>query len=160
MKILIINGVNLNMLGKRQTEVYGTESLLDLENKLNGLNYDVDLEFFQSNSEEEIINKIHTHKDEKYDFGIFNFGAHTHTNISIRDAILSVNFPFYEVHISNVFAREEFRHTSFFSDIAKGCIVGFGFDGYEFALTKIMRGKNGSQKNKKINRNASRIRFK
>ena len=70
--------------------------------------------------------------------------AQTHTNISIRDAILSVNFPFYEVHISNVFAREEFRHTSFFSDIAKGCIVGFGFDGYEFALTKIMRGGNGS----------------
>ena len=65
MKILIINGVNLNMLGKRETEVYGTESLLDLENKLNGLNYDVDLEFFQSNSEEEIINKIHTHKEHK-----------------------------------------------------------------------------------------------
>ena len=90
MKILIINGVNLNMLGKRETDVYGTESLSDLESKLNALNYDADLEFFQSNSEEEIIDKIHTQKEEKYDFGIFNFGAHTHTNISIRDAILSV----------------------------------------------------------------------
>ena len=144
MKILVINGVNLNMLGKRETELYGSESLSDLQAKLEGLNYDVELEFFQSNSEEDIINKIHSHKDEKYHCGIFNFGAHTHTNISIRDAILSVNFPFYEVHISNVFAREEFRHTSFFSDIAKGCIVGFGFDGYEFALTKIIRGENGS----------------
>ena len=83
MKILIINGVNLNMLGKRETEVYGTESLLDLENKLNGLNYDVDLEFFQSNSEEEIINKIHTHKDEKYDFGIFNYPIMTRNRIWI-----------------------------------------------------------------------------
>ena len=86
MKILIINGVNLNMLGKRETDVYGTESLSDLESKLNALNYDADLEFFQSNSEEEIINKIHTQKEEKYDFGIFNFGAHTHTNISIISA--------------------------------------------------------------------------
>ena len=143
MKILIINGVNLNMLGKRETEVYGTESLLDLENKLNGLNYDVDLEFFQSNSEEEIINKIHTHKDEKYDFGIFNFGAHTHTNISIRDAILSVNFLSMKF-ISLMFSQEKNLDILLFSDIAKGCIVGFGFDGYEFALTKIMRGKNGS----------------
>ena len=116
----------------------------DLQAKLEALNYDVELDFFQSNSEEEIINKIHSHKNEEYHYGIFNFGAHTHTNISIRDAILSVSLPFYEVHISNVFAREDFRHTSFFSDIAKGCIVGFGFDGYEFALTKIMRGNNGS----------------
>ena len=108
------------------------------------MNKDVDLEFFQSNSEEDIINKIHSHKEEKYDFGIFNFGAHTHTNIAIRDAILSVKLPFYEVHISNVYAREEFRHVSFFSDIAEGSIVGFGFDGYEFALLKILREKNGS----------------
>lgn len=144
MKILVINGVNLNMLGKRETELYGSESLSDLQAKLEALNYDVELDFFQSNSEEEIINKIHSHKKEEYHYGIFNFGAHTHTNISIRDAILSVSLPFYEVHISNVYAREDFRHTSFFSDIAEGCIVGFGFDGYEFALTKIMRGDNGS----------------
>ena len=144
MKILVINGVNLNMLGKRETELYGSESLSDLQAKLEALNYDVELDFFQSNSEEEIINKIHSHKNEEYHYGIFNFGAHTHTNISIRDAILSVSLPFYEVHISNVYAREDFRHTSFFSDIAEGCIVGFGFDGYEFALTKIMRGDNGS----------------
>jgi len=75
---------------------------------------------------------------------IFNFGAFTHTSIAIRDSILSVKLPFYEVHISNVYAREEFRHKSFFNDIAVGSIVGFGFDGYEFALDKIMRGKDGS----------------
>ena len=144
MKILIVNGVNLNMLGKRETDLYGNETLKDLENRLNSLESGADLHFFQSNSEEEIIEKIHSQKNEKYDYGIFNFGAHTHTNIAIRDAILSVKLPFYEVHISNIYAREEFRHHSFFSDIAKGCIVGFGFDGYEFALTKIMRGENGS----------------
>ena len=92
----------------------------------------------------EIIEKIHSNKSEKYNYGIFNFGAHTHTNIAIRDAILSVKLPFYEVHISNIYAREEFRHHSFFSDIAIGSIVGFGLDGYEFALTKIIRGKDGS----------------
>ena len=144
MKILIVNGVNLNMLGKREIDLYGNETLKDLENRLNSLKSGADLHFFQSNSEEEIIEKIHSHKNEKYDYGIFNFGAHTHTNIAIRDAILSVNLPFYEVHISNIYAREEFRHHSFFSDIAIGSIVGFGLDGYEFALNKIMRRKDGS----------------
>jgi len=144
MKILIVNGVNLNMLGKREIDLYGNETLKDLENRLNLLKSGADLHFFQSNSEEEIIEKIHSHKNEKYDYGIFNFGAHTHTNIAIRDAILSVKLPFYEVHISNIYAREEFRHHSFFSDIAIGSIVGFGLDGYEFALNKIMRRKDGS----------------
>ncbi len=144
MKILIVNGVNLNMLGKREIDLYGNETLKDLENRLNLLESGADLHFFQSNSEEEIIEKIHSHKNEKYDYGIFNFGAHTHTNIAIRDAILSVKLPFYEVHISNIYAREEFRHHSFFSDIAIGSIVGFGLDGYEFALNKIMRRKDGS----------------
>tara|TARA_A100001234_G_scaffold74898_1_gene66187 strand:- start:2180 stop:2614 length:435 start_codon:yes stop_codon:yes gene_type:complete len=144
MKILIVNGVNLNMLGKRETDLYGNETLKDLENRLNSLESGADLHFFQSNSEEEIIEKIHSQKNEKYDYGIFNFGAHTHTNIAIRDAILSVKLPFYEVHISNIYAREEFRHHSFFSDIATGSIVGFGLDGYEFALNKIMRGEDGS----------------
>ena len=144
MKILIVNGVNLNMLGKRETDLYGNETLKDLENRLNSLESGADLHFFQSNSEKEIIDKIHSHKNENYDYGIFNFGAHTHTNIAIRDAILSVKLPFYEVHISNIYAREEFRHHSFFSDIAKGSIVGFGMDGYEFALAKIIRGEDGS----------------
>ena len=144
MKILIVNGVNLNMLGKRETDLYGNETLKDLQNRLNSLESGADLHFFQSNSEEEIIEKIHSQKNEKYDYGIFNFGAHTHTNIAIRDAILSVKLPFYEVHISNIYAREEFRHHSFFSDIATGSIVGFGLDGYEYALNKKMRGKDGS----------------
>mgnify|MGYP001457420411 FL=1 len=144
MKILIVNGVNLNMLGKRETDLYGEETLKDLENRLFSLKTGAELHFFQSNSEEEIIEKIHSHKNEKYDYGIFNFGAHTHTNIAIRDAILSVKLPFYEVHISNIYAREEFRHHSFFSDIAIGSIVGFGLDGYEFALQKIIKEKNGS----------------
>ena len=132
------------MLGKRETDLYGEETLKDLENRLFSLGSGADLHFFQSNSEEEIIEKIHSHKNEKYDYGIFNFGAHTHTNIAIRDAILSVKLPFYEVHISNIYAREEFRHHSFFSDIAIGSIVGFGLDGYEFALQKIIKEKNGS----------------
>jgi 3-dehydroquinate dehydratase-2 len=132
------------MLGKRETDLYGEETLKDLENRLFSLKSGADLHFFQSNSEEEIIEKIHSHKNEKYDYGIFNFGAHTHTNIAIRDAILSVKLPFYEVHISNIYAREEFRHHSFFSDIAIGSIVGFGLDGYEFALQKIIKEKNGS----------------
>ena len=144
MKILIVNGVNLNMLGKRETDLYGEETLKDLENRLFSLKTGAELHFFQSNSEEEIIEKIHSHKNEKYDYGIFNFGAHTHTNIAIRDAILSVKLPFYEVHISNIYAREEFRHHSFFSDIAIGSIVGFGLDGYEFVLQKIIKEKNGS----------------
>ena len=144
MKILVVNGVNLNMLGKRETDLYGEETLKDLENRLFSLKTGAELDFFQSNSEEEIIEKIHSHKNEKYDYGIFNFGAHTHTNIAIRDAILSVKLPFYEVHISNIYAREEFRHHSFFSDIAIGSIVGFGLDGYEFALQKIIKEKNGS----------------
>tara|TARA_B100000035_G_C20906008_1_gene511669 strand:+ start:494 stop:892 length:399 start_codon:yes stop_codon:yes gene_type:complete len=132
------------MLGKRETDLYGEETLKDLENRLFSLKTGAELHFFQSNSEEEIIEKIHSHKNEKYDYGIFNFGAHTHTNIAIRDAILSVKLPFYEVHISNIYAREEFRHHSFFSDIAIGSIVGFGLDGYEFALQKIIKEKNGS----------------
>ena len=140
MKILVINGVNLNMLGKREPEMYGKLSLLDLENSIKSLDFKADIEFFQSNSEEDIIHKIQSQKELNYDFGVFNFGAHTHTNIAIRDAILSVNFRFYEVHISNVFAREEFRHVSFFSDIAEGSIVGFGFDGYEYAIRKILKG--------------------
>ena len=122
MKILVINGVNLNMLGQRETDMYGDLSLSDLENNIKS-----------------IIQKIHAQKQDKYDFGVFNFGAHTHTNIAIRDAILSVKFKFYEVHISNVFAREEFRHVSFFSDIAEGCIVGLGLDGYEYAIRKILK---------------------
>ncbi|RCL39155.1 MAG: 3-dehydroquinate dehydratase [SAR86 cluster bacterium] len=144
MKILVLNGVNLDMLGKREANIYGSESLDDLYKRIDSLGLDADIEYFQSNSEEEIIKKIHSHAQEEYSCGVFNFGAHTHTNVAIRDAILAVEFPFYEVHISNVYSREEFRHVSFFSDIAIGCIVGFGFDGYEFALQKILRSKNGS----------------
>ena len=91
MKVLVLNGVNLNMLGKRETELYGSETLSDLETRLTSLNKDVDLEFFQSNSEEDIINKIHSHKEEKYDFGIFNFGTEIElVNIesSIADSLI------------------------------------------------------------------------
>ena len=144
MKILIINGVNLNMLGSREVKLYGKQTLDDLKDRLLSLEYNVDFDFFQSNSEKDIVEKIHTHKLEPYDYGIFNFGAHTHTSIAIRDAILSVQIKFFEVHISNIYAREDFRHKSYFNDIAIGSIVGFGFDGYEFAVEKIMRGINGS----------------
>ena len=138
MKILIVNGVNLNMLGKRETDLYGNETLKDLENRLNSLESGADLHFFQSNSEEEIIEKIHSQKNEKYDYGIFNFGAHTHTNIAIRDAILSVKLPFYEVHISNIHKRESFRHNSYVSQKSTAVIAGFGVDGYKIALEKMI----------------------
>ena len=130
------------MLGKREPDLYGNETLKDLENRLNSLKSGAELHFFQSNSEEEIIEKIHSHKSEKYDYGIFNFGAHTHTNIAIRDAILSVKLPFYEVHISNIYAREEFRHHSFISKVAQGIIAGFGEESYLMAIDYLYKSIN------------------
>ena len=102
------------MLGSREVKLYGKQTLDDLKDRLLSREYNVDFDFYQSNSEKDIVEKIHTHKLEPYDYGIFNFGAHTHTSIAIRDAILSVQIKFFEVHISNVYAREDFRHKSYF----------------------------------------------
>jgi 3-dehydroquinate dehydratase II len=133
-KILIINGPNLNLLGVREPSVYGTASLKDLENLLNERfkNHAVELVFFQSNHEGQIIDTIHQATD--FTGIVINAGAYTHTSIAIRDALAGVKIPFVEVHISNVYAREDFRHHSFLSPLAKAVICGAGFDGYCFGV--------------------------
>ena len=138
MKILVINGPNLNLLGKRESSIYGNESLDDIISSLENIcaKKNASLLTFQSNAEHEIVEKIHSCQNKKVDWMIINPGAFTHTSIAIRDALIGVGVPFYEVHISNIFAREEFRHKSYFSDIAEGVVCGMGTKGYEFALEK------------------------
>lgn len=135
-KILILQGPNLNMLGAREKGIYGVKSLTDLHLDLAEYAKKVDLEtvFFQSNSEAELIDKIHSCTSEKVEFILMNPAAFTHTSIALRDALLSVNLPFLEIHISNIYTREEFRHKSFFSDIALGVIAGLGTYGYKLGL--------------------------
>ena len=138
MEILLINGPNLNLLGNRENSIYGNETLEDIEKKLSVVCKENDLSFtsFQSNAEHEIVEKIHMAKEDNVSKILINPGAFTHTSISIRDALIGVGIPFYEIHISNIFAREEFRHKSYFSDIAEGVVCGMGTKGYEFALEK------------------------
>ena len=140
MKILVIHGPNLNLLGLREPDVYGlttmeeiNQGLLDVANS-----NDIEIEAFQSNAEHEIVTKLQESIDQ-IDYIIINPGALTHTSIAIRDCLLGIGVPFYEVHISNIFAREEFRHKSFFSDIARGVICGLGTQGYELALSHIIK---------------------
>jgi 3-dehydroquinate dehydratase-2 len=134
-KVLVINGPNLNMLGKREPETYGSQSLKQIVNKLSIYANSMGLDFthVQSNAEHELIDTIHS-AFEKSDFIIINPGAFTHTSVALRDALLSVSIPFIEVHLSNVHAREAFRQHSYLSDIAQGVICGLGAQGYEFAL--------------------------
>jgi 3-dehydroquinate dehydratase-2 len=133
--VLLLNGPNLNLLGKREPEIYGAQSLDQLvdELKAQASAQSVQLTHTQSNSEAELIDVIHQAMG-KIDFIIFNPAAFTHTSVALRDALLGVNIPFIEVHISNVHAREDFRHKSFLSDIAQGVICGLGTDGYRYAL--------------------------
>ncbi len=145
MKVLIINGPNLNMLGKRETSVYGASSLPDIEKlikeKAKGLGIEVG--FFQSNHEGELIERIHKAAIEKVDGIIINPGGYTHTSVALRDALLAVNIPFVEVHISNVAKREDFRQISYFSDIAIGTVAGLGPIGYCLALEGLAEWKQG-----------------
>ena len=142
MLISIINGPNINLLGKREATHYGSFTLSDLENELNifcksnanAIKKKITLDFFQSNHEGNIIDYIHLLSEKKVNAIIINAAAFTHTSIAIRDALLGVNIPFIEVHISNIYKRENFRHTSYLSDIAKGCIIGLGKEGYLLAL--------------------------
>jgi 3-dehydroquinate dehydratase II len=135
-RIVLLNGPNLNLLGTREPEVYGRATLAEIEAGLTARAAAKGhvLDAFQSNAEHELINRIHAAKREGAAFIIINPGAFTHTSIALRDAFLSVALPFIEVHLSNVFARESFRHHSYLSDIAVGCIVGLGPIGYELAL--------------------------
>ncbi len=135
-KILVLHGPNLNMLGIREPEVYGTTTLKEIDEqiKLFADSAGHNLASFQSNAEHELIDRIHLAKAKNIDFIIINPGAFTHTSIAIRDAFLSVSIPFIEVHLSNVFAREEFRKQSYLSDIAIAVVSGMGAFGYEVAL--------------------------
>jgi 3-dehydroquinate dehydratase-2 len=135
-RILLLNGPNLNLLGTREPAVYGTATLQDIETNLKGQAQALGHELIagQSNAEHELIGRIQTAKRDGVGFIIINPGAFTHTSIALRDAFLAVAVPFIEIHLSNVFAREAFRHHSYLSDIAAGCIYGLGPIGYELAL--------------------------
>ena len=142
MNVLVINGPNLNLLGLREPHIYGAETLADVENKLGKLAGELGLsvQCFQHNHEGAIVDKIHESRG-KVDWIIINAGAYTHTSVAIRDALGGVAIPFVEVHISNVHAREAFRHHSYLSDKATGVIVGLGTFGYEAALQFVARKK-------------------
>ena len=138
-KLLLLNGPNLNLLGTREPDIYGSDTLGDINSRLvqqaEGLGHT--LTTFQSNAEHELVERIHSAREEGIEAFIFNPGAYTHTSIALRDALLGVDIPFIEMHISNVFAREPFRHHSYLSDIARGVITGLGIRGYELALLAI-----------------------
>ena len=141
LKILLLHGPNLNLLGTREPAVYGTITLSQIDDRLRNKakQAGVDLVSFQSNGEGTLIDRIHAAKLEGVGFIVINPGAYTHTSIALRDALAAVAIPFIEVHISNVHAREEFRKHSYLSDLAVGVITGLGADGYEFALEAAIR---------------------
>ena len=136
--ILILNGPNLNLLGVREPDLYGATSLVQIEKSITKIadSYNITCEFFQTNHEGSMIDKIHEIilQDKLVDLIIINPAAWTHTSVALRDAILAVKTPFIEVHLSNIHAREDFRHHSYFSDKALGVICGFGAYGYQAAL--------------------------
>lgn len=132
--ILVLNGPNLNLLGTREPDKYGHHTLEDIEDRLEELAQGHRIDFYQSNAEFELVERIHQAGSEEVDFILINPAAFTHTSIALRDALLGVDIPFIEVHLSNVFAREAFRHQSYLSDIAIGVISGLGAQGYELAL--------------------------
>ncbi|MCD6045204.1 MAG: type 3-dehydroquinate dehydratase [Gammaproteobacteria bacterium] len=135
MRILVINGPNLNLLGQREPERYGTETLADITKALDklALELGIRLSHFQSNAEHELVTTIQSARNQA-DFILLNAAAYTHTSIALRDALLAVQIPFIEVHLSNVYARESFRQQSYLTDIAVGIIAGLGPMGYECAL--------------------------
>ncbi len=135
-KLLVLHGPNLNLLGEREPGHYGDQTLTSIDQSLVTLAQSLghELQSFQSNAEFELITRVHEAKNEAVDFIIINPAAYTHTSIALRDAFSAVKIPFIEVHLSNVHARESFRHHSYFSDIAVGVICGLGAQGYELAL--------------------------
>jgi 3-dehydroquinate dehydratase-2 len=140
-RILLLNGPNLNLLGTREPELYGAETLADIESRALAVARECghELSAFQSNAEHELIGRVHQAGRESTDFLVFNPGAFTHTSVALRDAIAAVRLPFIEVHLTNVYAREAFRRQSYFSDIAVGSIVGLGAYGYELAVRAVAR---------------------
>jgi 3-dehydroquinate dehydratase II len=134
--ILVLHGPNLNLLGEREPQHYGKQTLEDINQTLKNIASakSIQLETMQSNSEADLVNKIQSLSKDKFDFLIINPAAFTHTSVAMRDALSAVKVPFIEVHLSNVYAREPFRHHSYFSDIAVAVISGLGAEGYEAAL--------------------------
>lgn len=136
-KIIIINGPNLNLLGKREPEIYGTANFEDYFETLKSKYVSIDLDYFQSNIEGELIDKLHS-VGFTYDGIILNAAAYTHTSVGIGDAVKAIDTPVVEVHISNTHSREEFRHKSYIAPNAKGVILGFGMLGYDLAIQSLM----------------------
>lgn len=137
MKILIINGPNLNLLGLRETDIYGNKRFDDFFSQLIEKFPDITLEYYQSNIEGELINKLHEH-GFSFDGIIINAGAYTHTSVALRDAVSGIKTPVVEVHISNTLTREDFRHKSIIGPVCKGCIMGFGLKSYELAVLSFL----------------------
>lgn len=135
-RILVINGPNLNLLGKREPGIYGSRTLADVERTLaeTAGRHRAGIDFFQSNHEGALVDRIHAAREDGTDFIIINAGALTHTSIALRDALAAAALPFIEVHLSNVYRREAFRHHSYLADLAEGSIVGLGPAGYTLAL--------------------------
>ena len=135
-RYMLLNGPNLNLLGSREPEIYGSETLKDIEDKLHKIAKENSFELLchQSNAEHELVDLVHSAKDLDVNCIIINPGALTHSSIALRDALSGVGIPFIEIHISNIYAREDFRQKSYLSDVAEGVISGLGIDGYELAL--------------------------
>ncbi len=135
-KLLLLNGPNLNLLGRREPQHYGATRLTDIEQQLqkNAKNAGHELHCFQSNAEHQLVERIQASMDEDIEFIIINPAAFTHTSVAIRDALNATDTPFIEIHLSNIYARESFRHKSYFSDLAVGVISGLGANGYHLAL--------------------------
>lgn len=147
-KILVLHGPNLNLLGSREPALYGSDTLAEINTRLQNMAHAESaclLEHFQSNAEHDLVNKIQDAKHNKVDFIIINAAALTHTSVALRDALAAVGIPFIEVHLSNVYAREEFRQHSFLADLAQGVICGLGAQGYEFALQAALHHINTTQ---------------
>ncbi len=144
-EILVLNGPNLNLLGTREPEIYGSQTLADIDDMIRPIIERAGHDFasMQSNAEHVLVDRVHAAR-ETTGFIIINPGAFTHTSVALRDALLGVSIPFIEVHLSNVFSREDFRKHSFLSDIAVGCICGLGADGYRFAAEFAVNRLSGS----------------
>lgn len=138
MKILIINGANLNLLGRRQPEIYGRESFEDYLGALRARYSGIIIDYYQSNIEGELVDAIQ-HADGLYDGIILNAGGYTHTSVVLRDAVAAISTPVVEVHISSILAREEFRHVSMIAPVAVGTIMGFGMESYRLALEHLIK---------------------
>jgi 3-dehydroquinate dehydratase-2 len=143
MKIQIINGPNLNLLGLREPSIYGSQGFESYLEQLKSQFEDISIYYYQSNVEGELINKIHE-VGFSYDGIILNAGGYTHTSVALADAIAAVKTPVIEVHISNIYAREEYRHTSLTGKNCKGVLTGFGMDGYRLAITSFLQAQSGS----------------